>query len=476
MATRGHQVQLKIRNSIPSGGDVLNSATNSNQPRILPRAYAPLTGSVAVPGDKSVSHRVALLGLLADAPCEATGWLVSEDTLASLKAVEALGARVEREDDRVTVTPPKVRPTADVTIDCGNSGTTCRLLCGLLAGWLPVGVSATLSGDASLSTRPMNRVVDPLRSVGADITFLGNPGCLPLRVTGAALRGGHHDLPVPSAQVKSALLLAGLYAEGATTISGGGNSRDHTELLLQTMGVSCAPGDSGAELAIVAGQSLKAFTIEVPGDPSTAAFFHVAAALVPGSNLLTTGLSLNPTRIGALDVLRRAGVQVEIENPHGPPGGEPLGDVRILQAPLQPFTITEPDVPALVDEIPILAVLATAATGESLITGAAELRVKESDRLAIMAANLGQLGAAVAELPDGLQITGPTTLRGGSKDLPLMLPTAGDHRMAMAMAVAALVSEGEITLDDFSCVAVSFPHFFATFATILGDGISDRPF
>ncbi len=472
MATNGHQVQLKIRNVIPPGGAVLNSA----KPRILPRACAPLIGSIAVPGDKSVSHRVALLGLLADGPCQASGWLVSEDTLASLKAVEVLGAVVTREGDRVTVTPPTNRLTGDVAIDCGNSGTTCRLLCGLLAGWLPAGVSATLSGDASLSTRPMNRVVDPLRSVGADITFLGDPGCLPLRVTGAALRGGHHDLPVPSAQVKSALLLAGLHAEGATTMSGGGNSRDHTELLLQTMGVSCAPGDSGAELSVTGGQSLKAFAVEVPGDPSTAAFFHVAAALVPGSNLLTTGLSLNPTRIGALDVLRKAGVQVEIENPQGPPGGEPLGDVRIRQAPLRPFTITEPDVPALVDEIPILAVLATAIAGETNITGAAELRVKESDRLAIMAQNLGWLGANLKELPDGLHITGPTTLRGGSKDVPLVLPTAGDHRIAMAMAVAALVSEGELALDDSDCVAVSFPHFFAAFAKLLDDGISDRPF
>ena len=242
------------------------------------------------------------------------------------------------------------------------------------------------------------------------------------------------------------------------------------------MGVSCAPADGVVETAITGGQSLRPFEIQVPGDPSTAAFFQVAAALVPGSDLRTPGLSLNPTRIGALDVLRRAGVGVEISNRQGPPGGEPLGDVRITQAPLQPFVITGPEVPALVDEIPILAVLATAAPGKSRITGAAELRVKESDRLTMTATNLVQLGATVDELPDGLRLSGPTPLRGGSNDVPLMLSTAGDHRMAMAMAVAALVSEGAITLDDFACVAVSFPHFFATFATILGDGISDRPF
>jgi len=416
------------------------------------------------------------MALLADGPCRALGWLVSNDTLASLHAVAALGARVERDGDRVTITPPPQRPTADVAIDCGNSGTTCRLLCGLLAGWLPSGVTATLSGDASLSSRPMNRIAEPLRAMGALITFLKAPGRLPLRITGTALQGCHHDLPVASAQVKSALLLAGLHADGATTIDGGGGSRDHTELLLQTMGVSCAAPTPGPELAVTGGVHLRAFSVKVPGDPSTAAFLQVAAALVPGSDLLTTGLSLNPTRIGALKVLRQAGAQVSIERPHGPPDGEPIGDVRVRQAPLRPFTIAGPEVPALVDEIPILAVLATGAVGQTSITGAAELRVKESDRLALMAANLKLLGADITELPDGLRITGPTTMRGAASGAPMILPTAGDHRIAMAMAVAALVSEGESTLDDFDCVAVSFPQFFATLATILDDGISDRPF
>lgn len=429
-----------------------------------------------MPGDKSISHRVALLGLLADGPCRASGWLVSDDTLASLSAVEALGAAVQREGEQVMITPPPGRPAKDLAIDCGNSGTTCRLLCGLLAGWLPTGVAVTLAGDSSLSTRPMNRVVDPLRAMGAEIKFLAEPGCLPLRITGTPLKGCHHDLPVPSAQVKSALLLAGLHAAGTTSISGSGGSRDHTELLLQTMGVSSVPVSAGPELAVTGGARLQAFTVQVPGDPSTAAFFHVAAALIPGSDLLTTGLSLNNTRVGALRVLRKAGVGVSIERPHGPPGGEALGDVRIRQAPLRPFTITGPDVPGLVDEIPILAILATGIAGESLITGAEELRVKESDRLAVMADNLRRLGADVMELPDGLRITGPTTLRGGSVEEPLLLTTAGDHRIAMAMAVAASISEGNSTLDDFDCAAVSFPQFFDTFATLLTDGISDRPF
>ncbi len=460
----------KIR-SLP-GGHVLTSA----QLRILPRAHAPLTGTVAVPGDKSVSHRVALLSLLADGPCRASGWLLSDDTVASLNAVELLGARVERDGDQVTITPPDHRPQGDVAIDCGNSGTTCRLLCGLLAGWLAPGTTATISGDVSLSSRPMSRVTEPLRAMGAQIAFLGEPDRLPLRITGASLQGCHHDLAVPSAQVKSALLLAGLQARGTTTIDGAGGSRDHTELLLQSMGISCTPDKPGPELAVRGGVKPRAFTLQVPGDPSSAAFLHVAAALVPGSNLLTTGVSLNPTRLGALRVMRQAGVQVGIERPHGPRDGELAGDVRIRQSPLRAFTITGREVPGLVDEIPVLAVLATAAAGETRITGAGELRVKESDRLAVMAENLRRLGADITENSDGLHITGPSTLRAGPVGAPLALPTGGDHRIAMAMAVAALISNGDSTLDDFECVAVSFPHFFATFATILGDGISDRPF
>lgn len=449
---------------------------DSFAPRLLPHARGPLTGTVKVPGDKSISHRVALLALLADGPCRAEGWLVSEDTLASLAAVRKLGATVVRDGDQVTITPPVARPTTNLTLDCGNSGTTCRLLCGLLAGWLPDGVAVTLTGDASLSSRPMKRVVAPLREMGADITFLQNEDRLPLRVTGAPLHGIHYDLPVPSAQVKSALLLAGLQAAGTTTISGDGGSRDHTELLLQTMGISCAADRLGADLMIQGGGRPTAFSVQVPGDPSTAAFLHVAAALVPGSDLTTVGLSLNPTRIGALKALRRSGARVEIMRPHGPPGGEPIGDVRVRFAPLHPLHIDGPEVPALVDEIPILAVLATGAEGETVITGAAELRVKESDRLALMAANLQQLGVKVTETADGLRIAGPVQMTGGSATQPKVLQTGGDHRIAMAMSVAALISAGESTLDDFECVAVSFPRFFETFATIIGDGISDRPF
>lgn len=435
---------------------------------MLPHAHGPLTGDVAVPGDKSISHRAALFGLIAGDRCRASGWLDSEDTRASLEAVRALGAAVSLNDGVLEVTPPPAPPKEEVTVDCGNSGTTARLLAGLLAGWLPVGgPGVVLTGDPSLSRRPMNRIVDPLRAMGADIGWMGEEGRLPLRVRGAGLQGRHHELKVASAQVKSALLLAGLFADGRTTVAGAEGSRDHTELLLTTMGVSC--GDpTGSEAPGVQGPArLGAFDIRVPGDPSSAAFFQVAAALVPGSEILTTGLSLNFTRTGALRVLKRAGARVAIERPSGPPGGEPLGDVRVVYNKLRPFTIDGPDIPALVDEIPVLAVLATQADGETVIRGAEELRVKESDRLAVMAGNLNRLGAKVTELPDGLKIDGPTPLVGGSADAPLVLTTAGDHRIAMAMAVAALVTKGETGLDDRACVAVSYPYFFQTLEKLL---------
>lgn len=406
--------------------------------------------------------------MIASGPCSAAGWLDCEDTRSSLEAVRALGAQVTLEEGTLKITPPDSPPSQAIVIDCGNSGTTARLLAGILAGWLPVGSpGVVLKGDASLSRRPMNRVVDPLRAMGADITWQGDAGRLPFRIGGAELEGREHILEVASAQVKSALLLAGLFAGGRTTVRGAGGSRDHTELLLHTMGVSCEP-DSGSTDPHVRGPARPVgFDIRVPGDPSSAAFFQVAAALVPDSRIVVPGQSLNYTRTGALRVLRFAGAKVSIERPSGPPQGETLGDVEVSFNLLKSFNLKASDIPSLVDEIPVLAVLATQAEGDSLITGAAELRVKESDRLAMMADNLKELGAHVVELDDGLKISGPTPLVGGSADQPKVMKTAGDHRIAMAMAVAALVTEGETVLDDDTCVAVSYPYFFQTLAQLL---------
>jgi 3-phosphoshikimate 1-carboxyvinyltransferase len=313
----------------------------------------------------------------------------------------------------------------------------------------------------------MNRVVDPLRAMGADITWLGEAGRLPLRIGGGKLEGRSLSLEVASAQVKSALLLAGLFARGRTTVRGAGGSRDHTELLLQTMGVQCEPGPGSTDPQVRGPARPLGFDLRVPGDPSSAAFFQVAAALVSGSEVVVPGQSLNYTRTGALRVLRASGAKVSIERPSGPPHGESLGDVRVSFNHLKSFNLSSNDIPALVDEIPVLAVLATQAEGESVITGAAELRVKESDRLAMMADNLKELGAHVVELDDGLKISGPTPLVGGPHGRPKVMRTAGDHRIAMAMAVAALVTDGETVLDEDTCVAVSYPYFFKALDQLL---------
>ncbi len=437
---------------------------------LLP-APGPISGTMIVPGDKSISHRAALFGLIAAGPCRATGWLDAADTRRSLEAAVSLGCAVELAAGVLQVTPGKGPPVAEaghqpVTLDCGNSGTTARLIMGLLAGWLPrTGPQAVLRGDASLSGRPMGRVIDPLRAMGADIACLETAGRLPVLVSGTLLRGVRHTLPVPSAQVKSALLLAGLFAEGATEIHGGGASRDHTERLLNVMGVG-PKYLAGDGLRITGGRKPGAFDIAVPGDPSSAAFFLVAAAMIPGSRLTIENHALNEGRIGALKILRRAGAAVTIGRPRGPRDGEMTGEVTVEAAELRPFTIGPEEIPSLVDEIPALAVLATAIPGVSTITGAAELRVKESDRLGMMARNLSRLGAVVEEFPAGLRITGGTRLKGGDPAAPLILETAGDHRIAMALAIAALTAAGECALDDGDCVTVSYPDFFNALASL----------
>lgn len=417
-------------------------------------APGPLQGAVALPGDKSVSHRAVLFSLLTRGPCRVAGWLDSQDTRSSLDAVRALGVTAEIRDGILHLAPPADPPAGPdrLDIDCGNSGTTVRLLTGLLSGWLvPGGAAVRLTGDASLSGRPMARVVDPLRAMGADITYEGPEGRLPLLVRGAPLTGCAHHLEVPSAQVKSALQLAGLFAAGTTTVTGADGVRDHTERLLAVMG-EAAPGDP---------RSRRPYDITVPGDPSAAAFFQVAAASIPGSSLTVRDLSLNPGRSGALAVLQRAGASVAIAQTSCDPA-EPMATVTVRAADLRAFTVGAAEVPSLIDELPVLAVLATRCRGTTTITGAADLRVKESDRIAAVAAMLRRLGADITELPDGWTITGPVNLRGGTPADPVVIATRGDHRVAMSAAVAALFTEGHVALDDEDCVGVSFPDFFVT--------------
>ena len=411
--------------------------------------------------------------LLSDSPCKVTGWLESQDTLRSLKAVEILGAKVTQENGALQLHPPA--PTDEhfgcLTIDCGNSGTTTRLLCGLLAGWLPPYSEShpceiILEGDASLSSRPMGRVVNPLRQMGADIQYLKDDGCLPLRIRGAQLKGTVCNLDVPSAQVKSALLLAAMNASGKMVVQGAGSSRDHTERLLATMGISVGGFPGTGDLYIEGPLQAGNYNIQVPADPSSAAFFQVAAALIPESVLTVENQSLNEGRDGALAVLERAGAKVEISNRQGAPGEE-LGQVIVMASELLGFRIEAAEVPSLIDELPVLAVLATQAKGETLITGAAELRVKESDRITAMTKALKKLGANIEERPDGWQIQGPTQLCGGSKDDPVVIETVEDHRIAMALSVAALVASGTTVLDDDTCVGVSYPNFFKTLDKLL---------
>ena len=436
-----------------------------------------------MPGDKSISHRAALLALLVSGPCRAAGWLDAEDTQRSRQAGHDLGARSRLDNGTLTIWPgvfPRHAKTDEpLVIDCGNSGTTARLLAGLLAG---VRCDVLLTGDDSLLARLMGRVVVPLQRMGAEIAYLGDEGRLPLRIQGRALRAAEHVLSVASAQVKSALLLAGLAARGRTVVSGGGRCRDHTERLLAAMGAAVGRSADDAAVTLDGGQSrLGPFDIVVPGDLSSAAFFLVVAAMVPGSELTVPDVSLNPTRTGVLDVLQRAGARVFIE-PDGPAvwPAEPRGDVTVAADRLRGFTVSADEVPAVIDELPVLAVLATQAEGETVVTGAAELRAKESDRIELMVTQLRRLGAEISAQPDGFAVRGPTRLatraggRGGglapvvepadapqSSPPPLVLKTGGDHRVAMALAVAALVTEGQTALDDPDCIAISYPAFLA---------------
>ncbi|HPF36482.1 MAG TPA: 3-phosphoshikimate 1-carboxyvinyltransferase [Candidatus Krumholzibacteria bacterium] len=424
----------------------------------VPPARGPLQGRLRVPGDKSVTHRALLFSVLADASCRVRSRLRAEDTDRSLAAVRALGVRVDGPDDDLLLTPaavpapgaaPDNAPVLD--LDCGNSGTTTRLLLGLLAGRR---VRARLDGDASLRSRPMARVVDPLRAMGARIRYLEQEGRLPLEITGAALTGADHVLAVPSAQVKSALLLAGLTAAGPTSVTGGGGSRDHTERLLRAMGADLH-GDAAADRwTIRPAAPLRPYDLDVPGDPSSAAFLLAAAALVPGSEVRVENVLTNPSRCGFADVWP-GGLSRE-DDPA--PAAEPVGAFTARAGLLDAKHVGGAVVPALIDEVPVLAVLAARARGATRFADCADLRHKESDRIAATAAGLRALGVRVDTHDDGLTVHGEPD--GFPAAGPVRVTTHGDHRIAMAFAVAGLASRGGVELDDAACVAVSYPDFF----------------
>lgn len=421
-------------------------------------APARLRGAIAVPGDKSISHRAVIFNAVADGTATVSNFLPGADCLSTIACVRALGVEVQREGTTVRVAGAGLRglrEPADV-LDCGNSGTTLRLLAGLLAGQP---LFAVLSGDGSLRSRPQRRIVAPLRALGARLDGRDDGDRAPLAVRGATLAGGSYALPVASAQVKSALLLAAMAGTAPLTLTGKIASRDHTELMLKAMGAELAIDET--QLVLQPVTSLAPLSLRVPGDPSSAAFWWVAAAIHPDAELTTTSVCLNPTRTGALDVLRAMGAEIDINNERQE-GSEPVGDVTVRSSQLRGVTIGGPLIPRLIDEIPILAVAAACAAGDTLVKDAQELRAKETDRIATVAAGLDAMGVAVEPTGDGLGIVG----RGRPALAGATLASHGDHRLAMAWAVASLVATGASSIDDPACADVSYPGFWETLARL----------
>jgi len=408
-----------------------------------------VTGEARVPGDKSMSHRAIMLGALAQGTTRVSGFLEGEDALATVAAFRAMGVAIEGPDDGKVIIHGVglhgLRAPA-TALDLGNSGTSIRLLSGLLAGQ---SFDTELTGDASLCGRPMGRVIDPLTRMGAAISGQegGRP---PLRIAGGRrLHGIHYDLPMASAQVKSCVLLAGLYSQGRTSVTEPAPTRDHTERMLRGFGyaVECENG----VISLEGGGSLRATDIDVPADISSAAFFLVAASIAPGSDLLLTHVGINPTRIGVINILRLMGADITLTNEREV-GGEPVADIRVRHAPLRGIDIPREQVPLAIDEFPALFIAAACAEGTTVLRGAEELRVKESDRIAAMAEGLTTLGIRNDVLDDGIVIEGGT-LDGG------VIHTYHDHRIAMSFAIAALRAEREISILDCDHVATSFPGF-----------------
>jgi 3-phosphoshikimate 1-carboxyvinyltransferase len=426
------------------------------------KAGGSLRGRLRVPGDKSISHRSIMLGALAEGRTTVTGFLDGEDCLATLAAFQAMGVPIER-PERNTVIIDGVglhglRPPSG-PLDMGNSGTAMRLMCGVLAGQ---GFDTTLIGDASLSRRPMRRVTEPLARMGARIDT-GDAGTPPLRIHGGqTLRGQRHRLAVASAQVKSALLLAGLWSEGETCVAEPAPTRDHTERMLQGFGYDVRR--DGRTACVSGGGRLTAAPVDVPADISSAAFFLVGASIAQGSDVLLRHVGVNPTRTGVIDILRLMGASIEVLD-RREIGGEPVADLHVRWSPLRGIAIPEELVPLAIDEFPALFIAAACAEGETVLTGAEELRVKESDRIQVMADGLVRLGVECAVLPDGIRIRGRETLGAGA------VQSHVDHRIAMSFAMAALRCEGSIVIHDCDNVATSFPGF-AELAANAGLGIS----
>jgi 3-phosphoshikimate 1-carboxyvinyltransferase len=414
------------------------------------QAGGSLKGELRVPGDKSISHRSIMLGSIADGTTTVEGFLEGEDSLATLQAFRDMGVEITGPVDGKVVIKgvgttglkPSVKP-----LYLGNSGTSMRLLAGLLAGQK---FSSTLTGDSSLSKRPMKRIADPLRTMGANIA-LKEGGLAPVEITPAELKPITYAMPVASAQVKSCLILASLYVSGESTITEPAPCRDHTERMLKGFGYPLEA--EGNVVRIQGGGRLHACHIDVPADISSAAFFMVGASICPGADLILKHVGINPTRIGVINILRQMGANLEFLREYEA-GGEPVADIRVRYAPLHGINIPEDQVPLAIDEFPVLFIAAACATGETVLSGAEELRVKESDRIQTMADGLAILGVKHQVKPDGIVIQGNAALLGGGT-----INSHGDHRIAMAFTMAALRAKDPITILDCNNVATSFPGF-----------------
>ncbi|MES2504703.1 MAG: 3-phosphoshikimate 1-carboxyvinyltransferase [Myxococcota bacterium] len=410
-----------------------------------------LQGSPVIPGDKSISHRALIFGALAKGQTKIRGLLRSEDVHSTLNGLKAMGVSIEDNGEEVIVHGQGLGglKSPSKAINCGNSGTTMRLFMGILAAQ---NFSSILIGDRSLSKRPMNRVAIPLKQMGGHIS-LTESNHAPVQIHPASLHAIDYRLEIASAQVKSAIMLAALFCRGTTRLSGLTQSRDHTERMLQLFGVTIGVTDEQV-ISIEGGQELSGCNIDVPGDPSTAAFLIAAACLVPGSNIELKNVSLNPTRLGFIGALRSMGAQIKIVPTNE--GPEPSGTITASYSQLQSIHLHEQAIPALIDEIPILAVVCSQANGISEIRGASELRVKESDRLEAIAQNLKSMGAQIDVFSDGFKIRGPQKLKGA------LIQSHDDHRIAMAFHIAGLVAQGNTQIDHPECVNISYPQFYDT--------------
>ncbi|MCL7745922.1 3-phosphoshikimate 1-carboxyvinyltransferase [Halalkalibacter alkaliphilus] len=417
---------------------------------IVKHSHVGLNGTIQVPGDKSISHRAVMFGAIAEGTTTVEGFLPGEDCLSTISCFRKLGVTIKQEGEKVTIEGKGWDGLAEPTeiLDVGNSGTTTRLMLGILA---TRPFHSVIIGDDSIAKRPMARVTAPLREMGSVIDGRQKGNFTPLSIRGGATKGIQYQSKVASAQVKSAILLAGLQSEGVTSVTEPALSRDHTERMLEAYGVHVKR--DGLTVSVEGGQTLKAQHIVVPGDISSAAFFLVAAAIVPNSNITIEGVGMNPTRSGIVDVLEQMGASMTVQNERVV-GGEPIADITISTSSLKGIEIGGDLIPRLIDEIPVIAVLATQAEGKTVIRDAEELKVKETNRIDTVVSELTKLGAKIQATDDGMIIEGPSSLNGAS------VSSFGDHRIGMALAVAGLITDGDVEISRSDSIAVSYPNFF----------------